>query len=79
MLNPDGSGVEVKTQDGGKEVRVLGPGGKVEWEGPYDTPQDKEAAPPEVREKIDGMNIDMDFKGNGLRLHMRPGPPPAGR
>jgi membrane-associated protease RseP (regulator of RpoE activity) len=73
MLNADGSGVELKTQDGGKEVRVLGPGGKVEWEGPYDTPQDKETAPPEVREKIDRMNIDMDFKGNGLRLHMRPG------
>lgn len=75
MLNPDGSGVELKTHDGGKEVRVLGPGGKVEWEGPYDTPQDKEAAPPEVREKIDRMNIDMDFKGNGLRLHMRQGLP----
>jgi hypothetical protein len=78
MLNPDGSGVELKTQDGAKEVRVLGPGGKVEWEGPYDTPQDKEAAPPEVREKIDALNIDMDFKGNGLRLHMRPGRPPVG-
>lgn len=75
MLNADGSGVELKTQDGGKEVRVLGPGGNVEWEGPYDTPQDKEAAPPEVREKIERMNIDMDFKGNGLRLHMRPGQP----
>lgn len=78
MLNADGSGVELKTQDGGKEVRVLGPGGNVEWEGPYDTPQDKEAAPPEVREKIDRLNIDMDFKGNGLRLHMRPGLPLEG-
>jgi serine protease Do len=75
MLNPDGSGVELKTHDGGKEVRVLGPGGKVEWEGPYDTPQDKEAAPPEVREKLDGMNIDTNFKGNGLQLHFRQGPP----
>jgi serine protease Do len=75
MLNPDGSGIELKTQDGGKEVRVLGPGGAVEWEGPYDTPQDKEAAPPEVREKLDRMNIDMDFKGNGLRLHLRQGQP----
>jgi membrane-associated protease RseP (regulator of RpoE activity) len=77
MFNPDGSGVEVKSVDGGKEVRVFGPGGKVEWEGPYDTPQDREAAPPEVRKKIDGLNIDMDFKGNGLRLNMRRGLPPA--
>lgn len=75
MLNPDGSGVELKTHDGGKEVRVLGPGGKVEWEGPYDTPQDKEAAPPEVREKLDGMNIDTNFKGNGLRFQLRQGVP----
>lgn len=78
MLNADGSGVELRTQDGGKEVKVLGPGGKVEWEGPYDTPQDKEAAPPEVREKIDALNIDMDFKGNGLRFHMRRGQDPFG-
>lgn len=74
MLNPDGSGVELKTQDGGKEVRVLGPGGEVEWEGPYDTPQDKEAAPPEVREKLDRLNIDENFKGNGLRFRFGPGP-----
>ena len=78
MLNPDGSGVEMKTNEGGKEVRVLGPGGKVEWEGPYDTPQDKEAAPPEVREKLDRMNIDTNFKGNGLRLQFRQGPPVEG-
>jgi serine protease Do len=75
MLNPDGSGVEMKTNEGGKEVRVLGPGGKVEGEGPYDTPQDKEAAPPEVREKLDRMNIDTNFNGNGLRLQLRQGPP----
>ena len=72
MLNADGSGVEVMSENGGKQVRVLGRGGKVEWEGPYDTPQDKEAVPKEYRDRIDNLNIDMDFKGQGLRLHMAP-------
>ena len=72
MLNPDGTGVEVMSENGGKQVRVLGKGGKVEWEGPYDTPQDKEAVPKEYRDRIDNLNIDMDFKGQGLRLRMAP-------
>jgi len=79
MLNPDGSGVELMSQNGGKQVRVLGKNGKVEWEGPYDTPQDKEAVPKEYRDRIDNLNIDMDFKGQGLRLRMAPRvePPPG--
>ncbi|MEK7950484.1 S1C family serine protease [Luteolibacter soli] len=72
MLNADGSGVEVMSENGGKQVRVLGKNGKVEWQGPYDTPQDREAVPKDVRERIDNLNIDMDFKGQGLRLRMAP-------
>lgn len=77
MMDDQGS-VELKSQDGGKEVRVFGKDGQLQWEGPYDTPQDKDAVPPEIRERIDRLNIDMDFKGNGLRFHFRPGQPPAG-
>lgn len=71
MMDEDGS-VELRSQDGNKEVRVFGKDGKLQWEGPYDTPQDKEAAPKEIRERIDRLNIDTDFKGNGLRLRMAP-------
>ena len=71
ILDENGS-VELKSQDGRKEVRVFGKDGKVEWEGPYDTPQDKEAVPKDVRERIDRLNIDTNFKGNGLRLRMAP-------
>jgi len=77
MMDDQGS-VELKSQDGGKTVRVFGQDGEVQWEGPYDTPQDKEAAPPEIRERIERLNIDMDFKGNGLRLRMLPKPGPPG-
>lgn len=72
MLNADGSGVEIMSENGGKQVRVLGRDGKVEWEGPYDTPQDREAVPKDVRDRIDNLNIDMDFKGPGIRMHMAP-------
>jgi serine protease Do len=71
MLDENGS-VELKSQDGNKQVRVFGKDGKVQWEGPYDSAADKEAVPKDVRERIDRLNIDMDFKGNGLRLRMAP-------
>jgi hypothetical protein len=78
MLNPDGSGVEVMSENGGKQVRVLGRDGKVEWEGPYDTPQDREAVPKDVRERIDNLNIDLDYKGPGMRMRMAPRFEPLG-
>jgi len=78
MPNPDGRGVELMSENGGKQVRVLGKNGKVDWEGPYDTPQDKEAVPKEYRDRIDNLNIDMDFKGPGLRLRMAPRIDPQG-
>lgn len=71
MLDENGS-VELRSQDGSKEVKVYGRDGKVQWQGPYDTPQDKEAVPKDVRERLDRLNIDMDFKGNGLRLRAMP-------
>ncbi len=71
MMDENGS-VELKSRDGNKEVRVFGKDGKLQWEGPYDTPQDKEAVPEDIRARIDRLNIDTDFKGNGLRLRMAP-------
>lgn len=71
LLDEKGS-VELKSKDGGKEVRVLDKEGNESWSGPWDTEQDKAAAPAEVRSRIERLNIDMDFKGNGLRLRMQP-------
>jgi hypothetical protein len=71
LLDEKGS-VELKSKDGGKEVRVLDKEGNEAWSGPWDTEQDKAAAPAEVRSRIERLNIDMDFKGNGLRLRMQP-------
>jgi serine protease Do len=71
MLDDNGS-VEIKSQDGDKQVRVFGKDGKIQWEGPYNSDKDKEAVPQDIRERIDRLNIDMDFKGNGIRLQMGP-------
>ncbi len=71
MLDENGS-VEIKSKDGDKQVRVFGKDGKVQWEGPYNTDKDKEAVPQDIRERIDSLKIDMDFKGNGIRLQMSP-------
>ena len=68
--------VEVKSKDGSKEVTIRDQQDQITWSGPWDTAQDKAAAPPDVRQRVDGLNIDNDFKGNGLRLHMRQAPPP---
>ena len=75
QMDPQGS-VEVKSNDGAKEVTVRDPQGNVSWSGPWDTAQDKAAAPAEIRQRVDALNIDSSFKGGGIRLQMgRPAPP----
>jgi serine protease Do len=70
MNDNDGS-VEVKSKDGAKEVTVRDHQNNIIWTGPWDTPQDKLAAPAGVRERVQSLNLDTDFKGGGLRLRMR--------
>jgi serine protease Do len=67
--------VEVKAKDGTKEVTVRDQQGNLTWSGPWDTAQDKAAAPPDVRQRVDSLNIDNSFQGAGLRLQMRQAPP----
>jgi serine protease Do len=73
MLDGDGS-IELKSSDGGKEVTIRDKDNKITWTGPWDTEQDKAAAPDDVRERVERLNLDTTFKGNGLRLRMRPVP-----
>lgn len=78
MMDGQGS-VTMKTIDGKKEVIVKDKAGKVEFEGPYQTEQDKAAVPDGVRERLERLNFGADGPG-GLRLQVLPGamvPPPA--
>jgi hypothetical protein len=66
----------VKSSDGSKEVTVRDAQDNVIWTGPWDTEQDKAAAPAEVRKRVDSLNLDTTFKGGGLRFQMnKPAPP----
>ncbi|MES2923108.1 MAG: PDZ domain-containing protein [Verrucomicrobiota bacterium] len=69
QMDQQGS-VEVKAKDGAKEITVRDQQGKVTWSGPWDTAQDKAAAPADIRQRVDGLNIDHSFKGAAPRLRM---------
>ncbi len=71
MLDEQGS-VEIKAQNEDKQLRVFGKDGTLQWEGPYNTDKDKEAVPRDIRERVERLNIDMDFKGKGIRLRVAP-------
>lgn len=72
MMDENGS-VEFKSNDGSKEVTVRDKDNNITWTGPWDTEQDKAAAPDDVRKRVERLNIDDNFKGNGFRLNIRPG------
>ena len=55
MADGEGS-IEMKTADGGTEVRVLDKAGKEVWSGPWETEQDKAAAPADIRQRIERLN-----------------------
>lgn len=67
-LNDEKGGVEIHSNNGSREVTVRDPDQKITWSGPWDTAQDKAAAPPDVRKRIEELNIDSSFQGNGIRL-----------
>lgn len=69
MKDPLGS-VEVKSDQDSKEITIRDEQGNVTWSGPWDTAQDRAAAPAEARERVDRLNLDTDFKTNELRLRM---------
>lgn len=60
--------VEIQTNNGSKEVTVRDADQKIAWSGPWDTAQDKAAAPEEVRQRIEALNIDSCFRSNGFSL-----------
>ncbi len=72
MQDAEGS-VEMQSTDKGKEATVRDKEGEVIWSGPWETDQDKAAAPPDVRERLNSLNLDETFNGQGLRLRLGQG------
>ena len=65
MMDDEGS-IEMSKSDDGSEVRVLDKAGKEVWSGAWDTAQDKAAAPADIRQRIERLNIAP--QGFGLRM-----------
>lgn len=68
LMDNDGS-IELKSVEGGKEITVRDKDQNIVWTGPWDTEQDKAAAPEDVRRRVE--RLDFDAGGNGLRLRLR--------
>jgi hypothetical protein len=71
LLDDKGS-IEIRSEDDSKTVRALDKNGKVQWEGPYNSDEDKKAMPDDVRDRVEKLSPDMDFKGKGFRLNLGP-------
>jgi len=56
LMDTEGS-VEIKSSDGDTQVIVRDAANKVVWHGPWNSDKDKEAAPQDVRERIDRVNV----------------------
>lgn len=75
-LMDDQGSIELKSNEGGKEITVRDKDQNITWTGPWDTDQDKAAAPEDVRRRVE--RLDFDSGANGLRLHFRNIPPVPG-
>lgn len=69
MMDQDGN-IEIHRNGDSTEAKVFDKDGNLQWSGPYQTPQDKAAAPAEIRDRLDALNI--DTSGNGIQLRMLP-------
>jgi len=76
LLDQDGS-IELNSNNGGKEVTIRDKDQNITWTGPWDTEQDKAAAPDDVRRRVSRLNLDAPFQGKGIRLRLNQAPAPG--
>jgi serine protease Do len=65
LMDSEGS-VEIKSSQGATDVTVRGTDNTVVWSGPWNTDKEKEAAPKEIRDRIDRVNSN---SGSGFSFH----------
>ncbi len=71
MLDQNGS-IELSNQNGIRTLTVRDKDNQTTWSGPWTTDEDKAAAPDEVRERVDALNIESSMDGSTLRLKINP-------
>ncbi len=68
MKDNDGS-IEVKSKDGSKEVTLRDLNDEIVWTGPWDTEQQRAAAPDNIRRRMESLNLDTGDTGGGLKFN----------
>ena len=56
LMDSEGS-VEIRSADGHTQVKVRDTANGIVWEGPWNTEEDKKAAPEQIRRRIERMNV----------------------
>jgi hypothetical protein len=69
MLDAQGS-VEIRSVSGATEAIVRDGSDRVVWSGPWETDQDKAAAPADVRTRIERLPYKLDLKGSGFNMRL---------
>lgn len=71
MSDHEGS-ITMKTVDGKKEVVIRDKEGKIVFDGPYDTAQDKAALPDDLSARVNKLNLN-EIEANDFQVEIRPG------
>lgn len=71
-ISDEKGSITINTENGKKDVLVRDKEGKVVFEGPYDTPQDKASVPDDIRERVEKLNLNNNGK-HALKLRIMPG------
>jgi len=75
MMDEQGS-IEINSNNGASNLIARDKDNNIQWQGPWNTDEDKAAAPEAVRERAGRLNFNMDglqLNGNGLRFQFRGG------
>lgn len=74
-LMDDHGQVELTNDGSGKKARVFDREGTLLWEGPYETAEEMEAAPQDVRNRLDRLDFgsSIESSGNGFRFRFKGG------
>ncbi|MFT3992638.1 MAG: PDZ domain-containing protein [Luteolibacter sp.] len=71
VMDHEGS-IELKSSDGNREITTFDSTGNLTWKGPWTTPEDRAAAPKEIRERVSRLHLDTNFQGKSLRFNLNP-------
>jgi hypothetical protein len=74
MIDGQGS-VEMKSNKGHREIIVRDKENKVTWSGPWNTGDEKNAAPPEVCQRLNDLNLEKIYDSSRLHLNLPNGKP----